>query len=437
MGLLMVFGAVLAIVSNANVMVRGLRAVFGVTPKGRAVVEVAVAHPMNKGFRTGMTVSMFSLILFIVVLFSIFFSVFTPNLAKQGGGYDLMATSSVPVRDLHNLSFGGGGGGLPVKYDTLNDKVEYVDPLAMYTFWGNFYLNTTEVPTYGPPFHYMIGVDANFTTHEKYTMKDRDKKYASDAEAWAAVMKDPDLAVIDSTSTGTNVPIKVGDVVSLPPYSGANRTKGYRIAAILDELLFQGLFVNRDGLFRDFKEVRGNNVFLMKVKPGEDQRQVAHSLEADFKVLGFNVVVVADALKAYTQAEGNIFQLFEMYMSLGLVIGIAALGVISVRAVIERKQEIGIMRALGYRRSMVLGTFVIEMMFITILGIVIGVGIGWLAGYGIWKASMEGLGVAFTVPWNRIGMTVGITLIAALLCTILPAYKASRTNPAEAVRWMG
>jgi len=163
---------------------------------------------------------------------------------------------------------------------------------------------------------------------------------------------------------------------------------------------------------------------------------VAMGLESDFKVLGMNVLVMKEFLKTLNKGIQSVYQLFEMYMSLGLVVGIAALGVISVRAVIERKQEIGIMRALGYRKSMVLGTFVTEMMFVTTMGIVIGVAIGWVAGYGIWKVSMESMGVAFTVPWARIGMIIAMTFAAGLLCTILPAYKASRTNPAEAVRWI-
>jgi len=244
------------------------------------------------------------------------------------------------------------------------------------------------------------------------------------------------LALVDTTSASTQPPIKVGDVVDLPYTSGGNRTKGYKIVGIVDESLFAGLFVQKVALMKEFVAVRGDNLFFIKVKAGEDQKLVAMGLESDFKVLGMNVLVMKDFLKTLNQGIQSVYQLFEMYMSLGLIVGIAALGVISVRAVIERKQEIGIMRALGYRRSMVLGTFVIEMMFVTTMGIVIGVAIGWVAGYGIWKVSMESMGVPFTVPWARIGMTIAMTFAAGLLCTILPAYKASRTNPAEAVRWI-
>jgi putative ABC transport system permease protein len=146
---------------------------------------------------------------------------------------------------------------------------------------------------------------------------------------------------------------------------------------------------------------------------------------------------VEEMLESFTAAMEDMFQLFELFMSLGLVVGIASLGVLSVRSVIERKQEIGIMRAIGYRKSMVMNAFLFEMLFVTSMGVLIGVIIGYLAGYGIWKSGMEELGVDFVVPWSRILYILALTFIAAVICTIIPAYKASRTNPAEAVRWIG
>jgi putative ABC transport system permease protein len=434
-GLLMVFSMVLALVSNAKLVARALGRGFGVTPRGRAVVQPAIAHPLNKGFRTGMTIAMFSLILFIVVLFSIFFSVFTPNLNDAGGGYDLLATSSVPVDNLYNIS-SGGGQPLPVKYDTLKNKVEYIDGVAEYGFWGNFIVNKTEVLTYGTPFHYLLGINSTFTNHMTYKLSHRDPAYATDAQAWAAVIANPNLAIIDTTSASTQPAIKIGDVVDLPYTAGGNRSAGYKIVGMVDELLFAGLFVEKGQLKKDFQAVRGDNLFFIKLKGGENGKSVAMGLESDFKVLGLNVIVMKELIKTLNKGVQGIYQMFEMYMSLGLIVGIAALGVISFRAVIERKQEIGIMRALGYRRSMVLGSFIIEMMFVTTMGVVIGVVIGWLAGYGIWKVGMESMGVAFVVPWQRILSIIAATFIAGLLCTILPAYKASRTNPADAVRWI-
>ena len=63
-------------------------------------------------------------------------------------------------------------------------------------------------------------------------------------------------------------------------------------------------------------------------------------------------------------------------MVLGLVVGVAALGVISARAVVERRQQIGVLRAIGFRQGMVQAVFLIESSFIALTSIVAGTILG-------------------------------------------------------------
>ena len=60
-------------------------------------------------------------------------------------------------------------------------------------------------------------------------------------------------------------------------------------------------------------------------------------------------------------------------MALGLFVGIASLGVIAFRSVVERRQQIGMLRAIGYQSSTVALTFVLESAFIALMGILSGV----------------------------------------------------------------
>jgi putative ABC transport system permease protein len=436
-GLLLVGGAVLALVSNSGIVVRGVAGLLAMFPRGMAIAEPAIAHPLNKGFRTGMTIAMFALIVFIVMLFSIFFTVFTPNVEEEGGGYDLYATSSVPVEDIYNLSFSGITSFAPtVEYGTLTNKISVVDQLAYLGFWGNFFKDGEEIPTYGPPYHSITGIDEQYASHVTYKLTDRADGYANDQEVWMAVTQDPSLAIVDSTTASTNVPIEVGDQVTLPPLAGGPPGQTYKIVGIVDEMLFYGLFVQKEGFVADFPQVGGSNLFLMKVVEGLDVKEVANELEADMVIIGLDVLVMDELLQESVEQMEAMFQMFELFMSLGLVVGIASLGVLSVRTVIERKQEIGIIRAIGYRKSMVLWIFLTEMLFVTTMGVLIGLGIGLTAGYGIWSTGMEDTGTEFSVPWENIGIIILMTYVAAVICTILPAYKASRTNPAEAVRWL-
>jgi hypothetical protein len=63
--------------------------------------------------------------------------------------------------------------------------------------------------------------------------------------------------------------------------------------------------------------------------------------------------VLADSYAQRQRLTGGALQLLQGFMALGLLVGIAALGVISTRAVIERRQQVGMLRALGYQRGMV------------------------------------------------------------------------------------
>mgnify|MGYP003380673184 CR=1 FL=1 len=72
----------------------------------------------------------------------------------------------------------------------------------------------------------------------------------------------------------------------------------------------------------------------------------------------------------------GILQLFQGFLALGLLVGIAALGVISARTVVERRQQVGMLRAIGYQPEMVALSFVLETSFIALVGIGLGTGTG-------------------------------------------------------------
>lgn len=119
-----------------------------------------------------------------------------------------------------------------------------------------------------------------------------------------------------------------------------------------------------------------------------------------------------------------------------LVVGVAALGVISTRAVVERRQQIGMLRALGFQKEMVGLSFLIEASFVALLGIGLGAGLALIPAYQlIMDTAQDVPGLKFQIPWDSIGLTVGLAYGMALLTTWLPALQASRVAPAEALRY--
>jgi putative ABC transport system permease protein len=92
-------------------------------------------------------------------------------------------------------------------------------------------------------------------------------------------------------------------------------------------------------------------------------------------------------------------------------------------------------RAIGFNRKMVLSSFLIEATFVAVLGILIGVGLGVISGYSFWVEDFKDLGWSFFVPVGEIAFIAFMSLAVSLLCTIPPSYKASKIEPAEALRY--
>jgi putative ABC transport system permease protein len=104
--------------------------------------------------------------------------------------------------------------------------------------------------------------------------------------------------------------------------------------------------------------------------------------------------------------------------------------------VVERRQQIGMLRALGFQKEMVWLSFLIEASFVALLGIGLGAGLALIPAYQmIMDTAQDVPGLKFQIPWDSIGLTAGLAYGMALLTTWLPALQASRVAPAEALRY--
>jgi ABC-type antimicrobial peptide transport system permease subunit len=189
----------------------------------------------------------------------------------------------------------------------------------------------------------------------------------------------------------------------------------------------------------------GNNIakenlpldtYYFSLSGNQSPTEFAQKLEKTFLANGMNAYGLLNRLEE-EQATSNAFnKLFQGFSGLGLVVGVAAIGVLSVRAVVERRQSIGVLRAIGFKSSMIRTQFLIESSFITLLGIVVGIFLGILQSWLIYnEISKELEGAKFVIPFGEVGILIGITIIASILASVIPANEASKTYPAEALRY--
>ncbi len=149
---------------------------------------------------------------------------------------------------------------------------------------------------------------------------------------------------------------------------------------------------------------------------------------------GAPVRVVREVLSDELSEVSTFLRIFQGFLASGLIVGIAGLAVIAARSVHQRRQGIGILRALGFQPSMVLASLLIEWSFIALVGILLGVGLGFLGGYRLYALFVRDAGGAFTVPWFELVWITALVYVASLIFTVIPALRASRMQPVEALR---
>ncbi|WP_231706704.1 MULTISPECIES: ABC transporter permease [Tsukamurella] len=124
-----------------------------------------------------------------------------------------------------------------------------------------------------------------------------------------------------------------------------------------------------------------------------------------------------------------------LYGLLGLAVVIAILGIVNTLAlsVVERRREIGMLRAIGLIRSQVRRSIYLESMLIAVFGAALGLVLGVLLGVSLVHALRdEGLG-SVVVPWSTVIVMLVASAFVGVGAAILPAIRAARTPPLAAI----
>jgi putative ABC transport system permease protein len=179
-------------------------------------------------------------------------------------------------------------------------------------------------------------------------------------------------------------------------------------------------------------------IHYVALAPGADAPAFAGRLEAAFLANGMQAEALEDLLAEATGASLTINRLIQGFMGLGLVVGVAALGVIGARSVVERRQHIGVLRAIGFRRGMVQATFMLEAALVAVTAIAVGTVLGLILTANIIRDQREQPGwqdLTLVVPWLNLGLIFFVVFVVALATTLAPALRAARIRPAEALRY--
>ena len=186
--------------------------------------------------------------------------------------------------------------------------------------------------------------------------------------------------------------MSVVDVEMREPRTGA--LVQLKVIGVLDRLLENSgsMIVSKSILDNAVPFVVPITNYRFRLADGVDAKETAMSMEALFLEHGVDTKVLEEELEKEAAGAKTFFRLFIGFMGLGLLVGVAGLGVITTRAVVERRQQIGVLRAIGYRRRMIQLSFLLESSFVSLLGIVIGTTLGIVLGWQAYNDIKAGRG---------------------------------------------
>ncbi len=450
-GVAMVLSATFVLIYNADLMLAVLTRIGSLNSSLVPSIRTAVAYPLANKFRTGMTIAMISLVMFaLVVMSSInsnFSRIFLSNDAL--GGYDVAVTENAnnPIPDLTAaLQQAGGDTSAIASVDTIHIANEVVSEARMAPAPGEK----------GDDFsrYTIVGTTNSFIDNNGIKFHARAEGLNTDADVWHQLETNPNAAVIDAFAVGgsgfggggfTLSGIDANDTTFKPvdiqirDASDPSRVRDLKIVGIFStkaSAVYSGLYVS-PAAFSDVFPKPDHNADLVKIKPGANANTVAKNIESTLSAEGVQGDSIRQIISDAQAQNRSFFYLIQGFMGIGLFVGIAAVGVIAFRTVVERRQQIGMLRALGYTRRAVAISFIMESSFISLLGILSGIILGLLlADQLLLGQDFSGGAIeSFYIPWMEILIFGGFAFIASLLMTIIPSRQASSIPIAEALRY--
>jgi putative ABC transport system permease protein len=284
----------------------------------------------------------------------------------------------------------------------------------------------------------LTAFDDSLIQIEPPTLQDRGS-FATNREAWLAVLSDPGLIIADPEFLHQGGPpgfdVNIGDQLTVvDPITG--RTRAVTVAAIRapDYFINSGMLYGWRGAHSLFGDRLVASRSFVSLWPHTNADAFAARLQSQFIGNGTEAFAISTLMDEAFSMTHQIFQLFQGYLAMGLLVGIAGIAVVMIRAVRERRRQIGTLRAIGFPAQSVGRSFTIEASYIALQGTLIGALLALLTLYTIIARSDAMGDLDFAVPYAQLGVLLAGTVLASLAATVAPALSATRIRPAVALR---
>jgi putative ABC transport system permease protein len=336
------------------------------------------------------------------------------------GGFALVGESSLPVYEDLNVKAGWDAFGLDEKLMALARVVPFRVRDGDDASCLN--LNRAQKPT-------LMAVDptkltGTFAFAEGSWEKVAQPSRLSDASETLALQPVP--AIADQATAMWGLGKGVGDTVDYQDSAG--NTFQVKIVGLLTGSILQGkMIISEQAYLSKYPDAAGYRFFLIDAKP-ERSAEISAHLTRQLEQRGLALEPTRQRLELFLSVQNTYIGIFTVLGGLGVLLGTAGIGVLIARHVLERRGELGLMQALGFRagalRSMILG----EHTVLLILGVILGVVTAALAVIPQLIERGSGLPLVF------LGQLIAAVLGFGLVVCIIAVTTAVRGRLTDSIR---
>jgi ABC-type antimicrobial peptide transport system permease subunit len=346
--------------------------------------------------------------------------------ASGTGGYTFVATSELPL--VHNPND-------PAGREALNLQAPEFVRVKFTRFRVRPGDDASCLNLYRPTSPTIVAPEPAFAAEQRFTFAST--LAATDAERqnpWRLLAREPEgnaiPVIADATSLQYVLHAAVGDTFAMDV--GAERPVLLQFVASLSDSVLQGELIMSEGNFvRLFPSQQGYRFFLVDA-PGiatrEDAAAMAGTIERELNTFGFDAVTAVERLEAFHRVENTYLSTFQSLGGLGLLLGTIGLAAVMFRNVLERRRELGLLRAVGYDHRRVTQMILAEAMLL------LGAGLGAGALSAVLAVAPAWLGRSGARPGGTLLILLGGVAVAGVLSSVVAARAALRGDVLRALR---
>ena len=269
--------------------------------------------------------------------------------------------------------------------------------------------------------------------HLGQTMKERVNPWQllAGTVTHAGTATDPIPAVIDKNTANYSLKIYFLDTIFAVKYDTGEAVH-FRIVGFLSNTILQGsLIIGEQDFVQAFPALGGYQYFLIKDGPANPPALAASSverLEDRLSDYGFDARSAPQLLANFMTVQNTYLSTFQTLGALGLILGTFGLAAVQLRGVLERKKELGLLRAVGFSQQRLGRLVLLENGFLLLTGLGVGIGAALFTTLPHWL-----MGNA-AVPWSELAAMFAAILIVGLMASFFASRQIFKLPLLESLR---